>query len=123
DLPHDPVPVGDAGKIKAAILGGGGSHQGAFCGKFGFIGTEQAEQRTAQGVSVRVLFQSVDLAVNQVVVNGLALVGLDLHQRGVLTGILENDRVFLVGEDIVAVRGDFFQIVAAKGQVGHAGGG
>ena len=109
-------------KRKAAVLGRGGSQDGGFARKFGAVRTEQSGQRTGKTAAVLVLFQSVNFAVEQLVFDGCAAIGLDVHQRRVLPGIFKYDGVLFVGEDIVSVRGKFFEIVAAKRQIGFADG-
>ena len=88
--------------------------------KLGAVRTEQPDQRTGKAAAVLVLFQSVNFAVEQLVFDGCAAVCLDVHQRRVLPGVLKYDGVLFVGEDIVSVRGQLFEIVAAKRQVGLA---
>ena len=122
DLPHDPVTIRHTGKRKAAVLGRGGSQNGGFARKFGAVRTEQPDQRTGKTAAVLVLFQSVDLAVEQLVFDECATVCLDVHQRRVLPGVVKDDGVLLIGEDIVSIGGKLFEIVAAKRQIGFADG-
>ena len=62
----------------------------------------------------------MDFAVNQVVADGLAVVCLDFHKGGFLSGVLKDNRVLFVGEDIMLVGGKFFEIEAAKRQISLA---
>ena len=114
DLPHDPVAIRYTDKRKTAVLGRGGSQDGVFRRKLGAVRTEQPNQRSGKAAAILVLFQSVNFAVEQLVFDGCAAIGLDVHQRRVLPGVLKHDGVLFVGEDIVSVRGKLFEIVAAK---------
>jgi hypothetical protein len=78
DLPHDPVAVRHTGKRKTAVLGRGGSQDGVFRRKLGAVRTEQPDQRTGKTAAVLVLFQSVDLAVEQLVFDECATVCLKI---------------------------------------------
>ena len=64
----------------------------------------------------------MNFSVEQLVFDGCAAVCLDFHQRRILPGIFKYDGAFFVGEDIVPVCGQLFEIVAAKRQIGLADG-
>ena len=64
----------------------------------------------------------MDFTVNQVVADRVAVVDLDFHKGSVLPGVVKDDGVLLIGEDIVSIGGKLFEIVAAKRQIGFADG-
>ena len=118
--------VRDILKRKAAILGSGDSKQRVFLGKFFGIRLKQAHDRTGQlhifaALRVFANLYTVHTPAQQVIGNSLALIDKNLHQRRVLAGILKDHRIFRIREDIGAVCGAFFHIVAAKRQVGGKG--
>ena len=123
---YDPVAVRNILKRKTAILGSGNSNQGVFFGKFFRIRLKQSYNRTGQlhiFAALRVFtdFHAVHTPAQQVVGNSLALIHKNLHQRRLLACILKDNRIFRIREDIGAVCGAFFHIVATKRQVGGKG--
>ena len=62
----------------------------------------------------------MNFAVNQVVVNRLAVIRPDFHKGGVLSGVPKDNRVLFIGEDIVLVGGKLLKIEAAERQIGFA---
>ena len=102
--------VRHTGKGKTAVLRRGGGQKSSFGGKLGFIALKQTDDRAAQRLAALVLFQPVDLAANQLVLDGLAVIDLDLHQRRVLSGIVKCNGILRIRDEIVAVGGDFLDI-------------
>ena len=123
NLMHDPSTIGDFGKRKAAVLGRGGSHNGSSLGKLCHVRLKQADQRTGQCVARIVLFHTVDLTVDDLVSDGIAIVGMDLHHGDLAASIVKGNGIFLVREQIVLVGRQLFQIIlAVHREVGPDGG-
>ena len=118
DLTDIPSTVRDVSKRKAAIFGRSDSHNRIFFCKLAVVRAEQANQRTAEGVAVLIDLFAGNGAVNQVILNGFSFIGADFHDGNILTGVFKGHGVFGIGEDIVAVGGKLFYIVATKRQVG-----
>ena len=116
-LAHDVVPDGQILKDENSVLAGGRRHERALLGELYGVAAEQAEQRTGQGFAVFVELHARNGAVLQLVHYGLTVVDRHVYKRRVLTGVCELDRVALVAEYVVAVRGVLLHIVAAQRQI------
>ena len=117
----NPVAKRNFGKRKTAVLCGGGSQNCSIGCKFFGVRCKQANQRTTQGISAIILFHTLHFTVNQVVFNGSSVICLDLYKSRILSGIFKYHRVLGIGQHIVTIRGDLFQIIAAKRKVRLAG--
>ena len=104
--------IGDTCKGEAAVLCGN-SGQDRLCA----VSKEQTDGSSGQRLAVLILLHAVDLSVDHLVGNALSVIDGKLHNGDFLTGIGEGHRVFLIGEDVVAVGADFLDIVAAEGNI------
>ena len=116
-LAHDVVPDGQILKHENSVLAGGRRHERALLGELGSVAAEQAEQSAGQGFAVFVELHARNGAILQLVHYGLTVVDRHIYKRRVLTGVCELDRVALVAEYIVAVRGVLLHIVAAQREI------
>ena len=82
-----------------------------LCCKFGFLRAEQAEQRARDGFLVLTVdLQSLDIPVDESILNRLAAVDLDFHTGGVLSRIRKLHGIFFVRDDIPVVCCKLFDI-------------
>ena len=108
---NEPIAVGDIFKKENTVLAGFSGKDSTFSSELGFAAAEESELCACNhSLGFTVDFQALNRAVEDIILDGFAAVCFDLHKGGILSGIVEDYGIFLVGEDIVAVGCDFLYI-------------
>ena len=79
---------------------------------------EQSNQRTAESVAVFIDLLAGNRTVNQIIFDCLAVIGGNLYNCRILTGIPKSYGILGIGQYIVAVGSKLLHIVASKREVG-----
>ena len=108
---NKPIAVRDIFKEKNTVLAGFGGKERVLGSKLGFAAAEESELCTCNHcLGFTVDFQTLDRAVEDIILDGFAAVCLDLYKGGILPGVLKGHGVFFIREDIMAVRRNFLYI-------------
>ena len=110
-LLNEPIAVRNIFKGEDTVLAGFCNEECVLGSKLNFVTAEESELCADDGLfGFTVNFQSLDRAVEDIVLNGFAAVCLDLHKGGILSGVFKGHGVFFIRKDIMVVGHNFLYI-------------
>ena len=117
DLAHEPVAGRDLFEAESAILGGYGCQQCGILRESRFRCSKQTHDCTGEWLIVCINLQTRNGAVDQLILNGCALVGNQLDKLLVLPGVVKRHRILRIAKLVMAVGRDLLQVEVSKGEI------